>query len=503
MHGDPYNDYFINRPPMIFSAIGLWGDIFSYRYFSWVLLELTCVSVIVWALNSIFKHFLTSVNRQTILFLSTITLLFSGLTDMFLASELIAISLILAACAVAVNTESPNNNNILVAASLILSAAFIREQFLLIPILFATAVIALAIETRSLKLIYSAVQGFLVAITFVSIYFFRHQNFNNFVSIFSLSYVKEKSGLSNYFEWSMVGLNSIQQYFAPSDYFKSGNVYSWIGLVFPMVLIFLLSIAILARHRPVETSRWKWLIINQVGLGFILATGWQSRGSRFLGHYGLVTFVGFLLTFVVFLRVFRITLLRIVRFSSLVNVSILALTLILLIPNISTLKTLSSSIENVSLGNFSKMIRSDYESMTFDERSAFELMNSAPNDFKCSVQVYGWGTAAWYYYTRSEPCSRYFLVNLISDNESFSEYRLELTVNPPLVISYRCLEPECSDLEYQGFEERGFPFRQVLNHCYKLVHSQYPYFKREGLYFAKMSTKNRQSLCIKHVLDKQ
>jgi hypothetical protein len=501
--GEPYTDYFINRPPMIFSFIGYWGDLLGYQYLSWILLEFACLCIIILSLNSIFSHVLTDLNRHIFLFFTALTLLFSSLIEMFLPSELIGLTFILAACAIASKTQTPAQLNFYVASSLILFAAFVREQFFVIAILFTLTVALFALAKRDRKIILATMYGNITTIFLVFVYFIRHQNFGSFWDIFYASYSKEKSKLSNYFVWTIDASDSIAQLFLYSSFYNIRNVYSSISILC-LASLFLLFIKIIWSDISSSTiNQWKSLVIGQIGLGLIFATGWQSKGNRFGGHYGLPTFAGLLLILSTLLFFFGLFQERFLRSKRIVNFITLFFALFLLVPSSSTYETFFSSMKNISLHNLSMKFQSDFDAMTYEEKFTFELIQRSTTDLECTMQVYGWGTASWYYYTRSTPCSRYFLINLLADNESFSEYRNSLQDNPPLAISYGCLQPQCADLEYQAFEERGFPFRRVLNQCYDLVLNRYPYFKREGLYVARMRSKIDQSSCIQNVLSNQ
>ena len=81
----------------------------------------------------------------------------------------------------------------------------------------------------------------------------------------------------------------------------------------------------------------------------------------------------------------------------------------------------------------------------------------------CLQVAYGWDAGAANIYTGVNPCSRYFLSDLITNSVVANEFRRDMTAKPPDVIVY---ETDMTDLNVQWFEETVFPYSRVLADCY-------------------------------------
>ena len=92
------------------------------------------------------------------------------------------------------------------------------------------------------------------------------------------------------------------------------------------------------------------------------------------------------------------------------------------------------------------------------ELKAAVLIHSSMPDFRCSINVYGWGSGGFYLYSKSKPCTNYFLPNLVTSDQMAIDYRKDIEQNPPRVIKYGCLDYlTCSDLDTNEFETNVFP----------------------------------------------
>ena len=83
----------------------------------------------------------------------------------------------------------------------------------------------------------------------------------------------------------------------------------------------------------------------------------------------------------------------------------------------------------------------------------------------CAQVVYGWNPGAFYIVSESNPCSNYFLVNLIQDSPSHrAEYLLQLLSSPPGVVIY---DQSGADLDVVAFEKNVLPWGSMLATCYQ------------------------------------
>lgn len=127
-----------------------------------------------------------------------------------------------------------------------------------------------------------------------------------------------------------------------------------------------------------------------------------------------------------------------------------------------------------------------------------KLLTGSPTNFKCTINVYGWGVGSFYFYTNSKPRTRYFLPNIIPIDQ-VGEYQAEILNNPPRVINYGCLEMNCSDLDVSKFGTYLFPYPNVLKTCYKRVLPKILTSTNaiQGLYKSFYTDREQQARCIK------
>lgn len=93
----------------------------------------------------------------------------------------------------------------------------------------------------------------------------------------------------------------------------------------------------------------------------------------------------------------------------------------------------------------------------------------------CTQVVYGWNPGAFYIESKSNPCSRYFLVNLIQHSPSHRvEYLLQLLSSPPAVVIY---DQRGSDLDVVAFEKNVLPWGSMLATCYQAT-DDHVFFQR-------------------------
>jgi len=85
----------------------------------------------------------------------------------------------------------------------------------------------------------------------------------------------------------------------------------------------------------------------------------------------------------------------------------------------------------------------------------------------CSQVVYGWNPGSYYIETGTDPCSSYFLVNLIQYSAPHRvEYLLQILSKPPAVVVY---SEHGADIDIDAFEETVLPWKVVLATCYRPV----------------------------------
>jgi len=87
----------------------------------------------------------------------------------------------------------------------------------------------------------------------------------------------------------------------------------------------------------------------------------------------------------------------------------------------------------------------------------------APWD-ECTQVAYGWNPGSHYISSGTNPCSKYFLVNLIQNSPQHQlEFALEIILRPPTYVRYSA---SGADLDIEAFEDRAFPWSDILSICY-------------------------------------
>ena len=498
--GNVYVDYFINRPPILFSLIEMWGNTFGWRYSSWVLLEISCLLVVSLCVYSLARQFLYLITAQVLTLIFLLTLLFSDMTSMFLTSEILALSFIILATFILVKAVDLKARSVIVSSALITISTLVREQFALIPVLFIFGLTYLAPPNRSkLIVIMQALIGAGIILIFVSTFFVVNQSFSSFYQIFANTFREERVGFLQYGTWSLEALTKLDSYF----YFSSFSQFGFLVLLFPVGLVCLHQLKQLREKRGsiLFVSNTGYLVfIWIIGISLLISTGWQSHGYRYHGHYALPSFLGLTIACIGVLGFLQEISNRINSRTALkqsLNILLIVIIFVLYLPGQPTMTTFSESYIHIPSSNFIERIsKSDSEVLSSEEVIAKRILLSSPKNFNCSVNVYGWGVADFYYYTQSKPCSRFFLVNLLRDDKDFEEYRDSLVSNPPRVISYGCVKVECSDLNYVEIEQLGFPFSKVIKSCYHMIQSRHTGLADEGLYLSNSNSPESQKLCI-------
>jgi hypothetical protein len=78
--------------------------------------------------------------------------------------------------------------------------------------------------------------------------------------------------------------------------------------------------------------------------------------------------------------------------------------------------------------------------------------------------AYGWKAGAYYYYSKGNPCSPYFLSGLVANNKQiWSEFRRTIIENPPSEIYY---DTFMTGLDVHSFEKNIFPYSKIIENCY-------------------------------------
>lgn len=93
-----------------------------------------------------------------------------------------------------------------------------------------------------------------------------------------------------------------------------------------------------------------------------------------------------------------------------------------------------------------------------------EKIDSLIGPDECIMNLYGWAVGINYFYLERQPCTRFFIPNILPSKYN-QEYGDDLVENPPGLILYR---KGGADLDVTVFENTVFNYTKVLSECYKL-----------------------------------
>lgn len=89
-------------------------------------------------------------------------------------------------------------------------------------------------------------------------------------------------------------------------------------------------------------------------------------------------------------------------------------------------------------------------------------LKTKPSD--CILSVYGWKSSDAYLFTGRQPCTRFFIPNVVEADWQKKEYRNTILNNPPQAVVYSYSE---ADMDPLRFEREVINFSRILNHCYQ------------------------------------
>jgi len=308
---------------------------------------------------------------------------------------------------------------------------------------------------------------------------------NIVVALGGIVFLERMGALSAYIETtsikgSMFQLDPVNSFIhlpihSIASYFRN---YTLLGLLTPILFGLLLIFIYINnfdqlkfRHRDYQQVNWTsdfqilLLVLGAVLVGLI----WQGKIPT--QHYALSLLPFTLLAMLVVLHQLKGN-----------SLSLTILAIVLVAPSIHTVDvSLKSVFENA--GNAKILLR---KIVSGEDAAKFKVSVS-----RCMQVAYGWESGAYYYYSKSQPCSRYFLSPLIVDNPQLSaEFRKDMIKNAPSEIIYIT---EGAGLDVLDFEESVFPYSRVLQSCYVTTSS-------EVLFKSRFQEIAETSKCIKSAL---
>lgn len=496
--GSPYSDYYINRPPGAFIFIRLWAKMFGYELQSWVILESLLLLVISLILYDIFNCLVPKLASAISVIFSLLTLLFSGTLAMFMPIEVIGVFLILLATRILLKNRSSIKKTTIFFV-LLFFAASVREQYLVVLIFMSVSVLIVQKNEKKLFMTTQAcLLGLIIAGSAFFGHFLVHSNFADFVSVFKDEFDTEKQPFSHYFGWILDAI-SFHSDTSFSSLILKPELHKYIFI--PVFFCLLISALVHLSNRTFFSHTFQQFIVGVVGFSLIASVSWQSSGFRFSSHYAISSLIGMFLciistiSFITHFLSFKFDLSK--RW-----VYVPTALLLFFVPSVETVKLVAATFDEISSSTIANQFsRITSNQLSLNEIKAAEIIKLSPPDFNCSVNVYGWDSGSFYLNSKSKPCTKYFLPNLVVSKQMAIEYRREIERNPPRVINYGCLDYlTCSDLDINEFETIVFPYTKVIADCYfSIAQEQHQSTDTNfyRLFLSRYDSKIEQSNCIK------
>lgn len=100
------------------------------------------------------------------------------------------------------------------------------------------------------------------------------------------------------------------------------------------------------------------------------------------------------------------------------------------------------------------------------------------------LYIYGWGTPYFYYFSNTQPFSKFFILHpSILGDEQLHEFVEQFKTGLPKVVLYT---EEGADMDIVEFEANTIHFKQLLQECYEFYPAEmYPGFHCKGYYLLK------------------
>ena len=422
----PYKDFFDIKPPGIYFILYSFGYFLSLSHFYLV----TFYFVILLLFNILYLQVSIKVSSRNYLFLiflqlTLLTFVSNSFSGMFLPTEIIGCTLLLAALSTRLRSTFHTKRYTFVYV-LLLSASLIRENYIFVFFILVT--FDLMVQNKKSSVLKSA---------FLAISLTYGATFCILLKLDLLaSYVEVLQFKGRVFG---VTINSIILFVLSSPYTLVFNLLS--------LLAFILFVFKFYRVQQGRYSK------NSVHVGAILFVffisawiGLLAQGKSLSGHYLLSSW-----PFLSILCLFMLAELK----SKSSHLFIILILIFLFAP----LNQIFSSKPFEHLGN---PFNSTMKAFSGEDNLLREQFLVQEKD--CFQVAYGWATGSYYFYSKSLPCNRFYLPSLISvDEKAVNLYRDELLKSPPAFILFN---PKAHDGNLDLFNQNVFNFPRVLANCY-------------------------------------
>lgn len=431
-----YMDYFDIKPPGIYIFFTFWGRIFENSLQSLYVLYFAILFVFFFYSLRI-VHLYTGIFATFLFGLLLIPInLASNYYNMFFPIEIPCMALTISGVNLLIGKNSSRTFNLLSASFLFSAAGLIKENFSLTIIL----PLLVAVSSKCYKKIWIPILTLTFTYVEVLLWLHHHGAVDSYLEVFSLK--------SRLFPIPTYGETVSRAFRIPWE-FSSQYLFFGVrtlGLIAILILFIFVKSNKFANPFNFDNRSSSCVLFS---LLFLLACGFILQGKPLFGHYalGLNYFV------VICLFIFIHGLLK--RYQVGYSKILLFLFALTLIPNFKFMPDSSKVTSSFAKANVNWKSLENYEAT-----SRYEVFTKE----ECGQVAYGWASGAYYLYSGTEPCSKYFLVELISgDSELEAAYVEQLTNTPPEQVYY---DPAQAGIDVKRFETRTFNWKRILDKCY-------------------------------------
>ncbi len=464
--GAPYKDYWDTKPSGIILFLSIWTLLIGKSIHAFRLLHVSLICICVFGIVRLYYKIFPRVLFAGLSILTIIVFLSPRIQTQFLTIELFALSFVLVGLNILVTEKVSFYKRGFWSAFLILFGGQIKESYAptILSLIPFVGYVAVLYKSQLKKTIIHIALGLFSCLFLLMVFLLLNNSLLAYLEVLRyLSKISNPSAIEKAIEFP-----------------KSTFIY----LQYPMLLFFLVTLIVYLYSKyklkeiDVVTQGKKGVSTLQIftkltpriaamGIAIFYSVGsWAGFmiQNRFSSHYDIqmVFPIMILISVSTYLAVLSISryVLRKKRSISSQKIAIYIISIVVLIIAFPKKEyfveypykeaTPAKFLSNLKVGQNPDL-------------SLEKAIQAHTKPTECILHVYGWGVGTTYFYAQRKPCSRFFLVNLVSYKFE-NEYKTSLINNPPAAIVYTL---GGADMDTATFEKNVFNFHNVVAACYR------------------------------------
>lgn len=492
--GVAYVDYLDIKPPGLILTTQMWLTIFGNQYQYYLLLHTIFLSI---SMFGMMRMWYLNFSRWPATWLSVssgILFLSPSIQTQFVGSELWGLAFSVAALNLLFPLRKLNESKIFLASGLFSLSGQMKEPYMftfitVIPVLFFYYLYR---KVKLKKAISFFVLGIVSSVAIIIGYLLHYGNFHAYKEVLVLK-------KHTFLNISLAEL--ISRLYDAINYTFRNLFFSKIPFTSLLIIFLIFFILLFLKNRKIrryvqlenilKVPVFEKLLLIVFAFATFLGEAIQYRFSNhyiipvifssFIFQAILIMFVGVLITKAVHVKYLKNN-----RALTFVGVGFWVF---FTFPQYAYLESYSfDKIGDESLIQNILETTNNKDTLLLEEKKI--IKNTNKND--CVIHVYGWAVGTTYFYTHRQPCTRWFLPQIMPSCY-YEEYVSSIINNVPMAIYY---VQEMADFNIKNFEDNVFDFSAVLKKCY---------FQDEdcaALYFPKHSEESMRD-CLKQNYRKQ